>query len=72
MDGFRVFCSPQKKINSGYSRGVRRLVWDQEAGSSTLPIPTTRVRNSGVEFHSDEMAVDGSIPSVPTNVAQKL
>lgn len=24
------------------------------------------VRNSGVEFHSDEMDVDGSIPSVPT------
>ena len=56
---------------SGYSLGVRRLVWDQEAAGSTPAIPTTRVRNSGVEFHSDEMAVDGSIPSVPTNVAHK-
>jgi hypothetical protein len=26
------------------------------------------VRNSGVEFHSDEMDVDGSIPSVPTTI----
>ena len=25
---------------TGYSRGVRRLVWDQEAESSTLSIPT--------------------------------
>jgi hypothetical protein len=26
--------------NSGYSLGVRRLVWDQEAAGSTPAIPT--------------------------------
>ena len=34
--------------------------------------PDDPVRNSVVEAHSDEMVVDGSIPSVPTNVAHRV
>ena len=61
-----------KKNILGCILGVRSLHWRQEAESSTLSTLTTRVRNSVVEAHSDEMVVDGSNPSVPTNVAHKL
>ena len=52
---------------------VDRLVWDQDITAGSMPVTlTTRVRNSVVEAHSDEMVVDGSNPSVPTNVAHKV
>ena len=69
--GFESHILYKKKI-LGCILGVRSLHWRQEAESSTLSTLTTRVRNSVVEAHSDEMVVDGSNPSVPTNVAHKL
>ena len=54
-----------------YSRGEKPAL---EAGSGEFdPLhPNNPVRNSVVEAHSDEMVVDGSSPSVPTNVAHKV
>jgi hypothetical protein len=45
-----------KPTIAGYSLGVRRLLWEQEAEGSTPSIPTTAMRASGsVKSRSQEM-----------------
>jgi len=69
--GFESHILYKKKYIRVYSRGEKPAL---EAGSGEFdPLhPNNPVRNSVVEAHSDEMVVDGSSPSVPTNVAHKV
>lgn len=72
MDGFRVFCSPRKIILGCRLIGKSPGLGPGHHCRFDACHPNNSVRNSVVEAHSDEMVVDGSSPSVPTNVAHKV